>query len=120
MADELTYTISVKSVNEGLTFPVSQTTFTHDAGNPFVSGVVSVGTSEEAIPMGEVATPGLALFRNLDATNYIEILHGTGGDTITRIGAGQASLLHMDPGDTAPYAKANTGACLMFYCIFNA
>ena len=120
MADEIRYTIGLTRTKNGRTVSVPTATIDGDAGNAFVMGEVSVGTSEEAIPMGEVTTPRTAFFQNLDATNYIDIRKATGGDVITRLQAGQAALLHMDPGDTAPYAIANTGACLMYYAIFQA
>ena len=38
-------------------------------GNP---GLVSVGTSEENIALGDITTEGWVVMMNLDATNYVE------------------------------------------------
>ena len=50
-------------------------------GSNASGGVASIGTSAEALPMGDTGTPGYAFFRNTDTTNYVEI--GTGTTTFT-------------------------------------
>ncbi|HVK10862.1 MAG TPA: hypothetical protein VM597_18985, partial [Gemmataceae bacterium] len=58
----------------------------------------NIGTSEEAITLGDGGTIKELYLRNLDATNYVEIKTGTGGvitdkllpgeDCIHRLGSG--------------------------------
>ena len=50
------------------------------AGAGVVSNVQAVGfAAHEALILGEVATPGLSWFKNLDATNFVEIGYDTTG-----------------------------------------
>lgn len=82
-------------------------------------GQVEVGTSEEAIPMGEVTSPGWFFARNLDDTNFIELRVATAGAKFAKLGPGQACLLRLGSGATAPYAIADTAACMMRYRVWN-
>jgi len=120
MAGEIRYTIGLTREKNGRTTAVPVATISGDAGNAFVMGEVSIGTSEEAIPMGEVTVPRTAFFQNLDATNYLNILKETAGEILTTLQPGQATLIQMDPADTAPFAVADTAACLLYYAIFQA
>lgn len=86
----------------------------------YVKAKVSVGTSEEAIPLGEVTTLGWACFRNRDATNYVEIRSATGSaNDIIKIPPGGVALFHFGSDVTAPYWIANTAACQCEYFIVN-
>lgn len=74
----------------------------------------SVGTSEESIKLGEVATPGFVMLVNLDATNYIEVKTGTGGTVVGKMFPGECyGPVRLGSGMTAPFVIANTGACQM-------
>lgn len=82
--------------------------------------VQSVGTSEEAINLGDVTTLGYVMFRNLDPTNIIDIKTGTGGSLAARLdpdtnsdGTGGLALLKLAEGMQAPFAIAYTQACRM-------
>jgi hypothetical protein len=92
------------------------------SGDNFIHHKQLVGTSEEALVLGEVSGGlGWALFRNLDATNYLEIRSGTGaGNDIIKIPAGKFALFHFGSDITAPYAVANSAACLLEYFISEA
>ncbi len=90
----------------------------------FIKHKQSVGTSEEAIVLGEVTTPGYAFFINRDPTNYIELKVATGGAIFARLdpdtnqdGKGGFAFLKLGSGAAAPYAMANTAACLMEYFV---
>lgn len=88
-------------------------------GNVLVEGVQSIGTSEETLALGEVATPlaGYAWFYNTDATNYVEIGNATGAYQI-KLKAGEPAVLRLD-GWAGIYAKANTAAVLLQYRLFS-
>ena len=81
-------------------------------GDEYQQFVQSVGTSAEAIPLGDVGTAGFVMLRNLDTTNFI---------TISTDAAAHANPCNkMFPGEfclfraaAAPYAKADTAACRM-------
>jgi len=77
-----------------------------------------VGTTEEAMKLGEVVTPGWCLIKNLDATNYVEIRTGTGGTKMLKIAAGKsAGPFYFGSGVTAPYIIADTAEVKVVYLI---
>lgn len=90
------------------------------AGSEFVHHIQSIGTSEEAIYMGaDIGTPGLAIFKNLDTTNYVSIRRATGEGAFMRIYPGKYAIIPYLAA-TAPYAIADTAACRLEYLIVEA
>jgi len=76
----------------------------------------SIGfAAEEALQLGELSGAlGYVMFKNLDATNYVEILTGTGGVKFCKLLAGEtAGPFRLGSQVTAPYAQANTAAVLL-------
>lgn len=124
MADELKMTaVSSYSDSDGLDLPnigvvdleVDVTTKRHVEGSP------SVGTSEEAIPLGEVTAAGaLMTVKNLDDTNYIEIRNATGAVDMIKLPAGETALFRFGSDITAPYWIANTAAVKVHYRLVSA
>jgi hypothetical protein len=77
-------------------------------------GVLSIGTTHEAIPLGDVATPGHSEFWNLDGTNFIQlgiVVSGTFYPVI-RMKADEDARFRIDPTATL-YAKADAAPCDM-------
>ena len=87
-------------------------------GNQIMDNVQSVGTTEEAILLGDVAAGGVCFFQNMDATNFVELRSGTGATDMIRLLAGEWCLFRLSPDATAPFAIADTAAvnlrCLRF------
>ncbi len=84
----------------------------------FIDNKQSIGTSEEAIILGEVTTPGWSIFINRDPTNYIELRVSTGGAKFATLHAGGGfAIVFLGSGAQVPFAIANTLACLMRYRI---
>ncbi len=77
-----------------------------------------IGTVEEAIGLGELATLGWAWFQNLDPTNYIELRTGTGATKFAKLLPNEACVFRFGSGITAPFAIANTAACYLDYVIW--
>lgn len=77
----------------------------------------NIGTSEEALKLGEITSLGWALFINRDTTNYIELRVATGGTKFCQLLAGEPALFRFGSGITAPYAIANTAACQLEYLL---
>jgi hypothetical protein len=78
-------------------------------------GTQAIGfAAHEAIALGDVATNGWAFFRNLDATNFVEIGLDVGATfyPLVRLNAGEAAVLRLAQG-VAPYAQADTGAVVL-------
>jgi hypothetical protein len=88
-------------------------------GNACIRHVQSIGTTEEALDLGGLAAPlGWSAFRNLDPTNYLEVRSGTGaGNDIIKIPPLKFAVFHWGSDVTAPFAIANTAACLLDYFI---
>lgn len=82
-------------------------------------GIHSIGTTHEALPMGDVSTAGWAHFENLDATNFVQV----GVD----VAATFYPFLKLKPGErglgrlgtNAPYVKADTAAVKLKWRIYN-
>lgn len=83
----------------------------------YVKHKQSIGTSEEAITLGEVTSPGWAIFINRDTVNFIELRVATGGAKFAKLKAGEFCILRLGSGAQAPYAIADTAACLLEYFI---
>lgn len=121
MANELTLNVSSNLAPTGLTafartwaasmgFDLSTATFTHN--------VQSVGTSEEAILKGDVATPGYFIAVNLDATNFVSIRSGTGGTNMVKLMPGKVCVFMFASAD--PFWLADTAACRVEYLLVPA
>lgn len=85
------------------------------------SGIAIIGTgSHEAIPLGDLGTPGFVLLRNLDDTNYVEVGKDSTGSFVPflKLKAGEPAIFRLS--SAAPYAKANTGNVRLQYEIYDA
>lgn len=83
-------------------------------GTEFIHGVQLIGITEEAITIiSDIATPGVCIFRNLDATNFVEV--GLTGSYTVKLKAGEPCVFRANG---TLYAKADTGACRLEYWIF--
>lgn len=121
MADELTITAALRYESGVQRAAIVPAALVVDAGVAPHHTVQSVGTSEEAIALGDLltlGTLGYAFFRNLDATNYVSIRAGTGETSLIRLQPGEWCVFPFDGAATAPYAIANTAAVNLEVCIF--
>jgi len=90
-------------------------------GTRFTHNRQSIGTTEEALALGELSGASFGWFwaKNLDSTNYLEIRSGTGASNdIIKLKAGEFCLFRFGSDVTAPYAIANTAACLLEFRIY--
>ena len=121
MANEITVAASLSYTNTPLGIPTQTLAASYQAtiaGKNYQSGTMAVPTTAggTAIPLGSLATLGLAIFKNLDASNYVTLLTAAGGTQIIRIPAGQsAGPFIFDPALTAPAALAHTAVVLLEY-----
>lgn len=121
MANEITLTAkllyakggtSVSLGVEGLAITVS--------GSRFIHHRQQIGTTEEALDLGDLATGGYFVGVNRDTTNFVEIRSGTGATDLVRLNAGEACAFRMSGDASAPFAIANTAAVeLEFILIAN-
>lgn len=114
MASEITITTSV-SVTKGnykLSFAPGTQRFDQTAQGAH-EPVVSVGTSEEDMAVGDVAVPGWLILQNLDTTNYVTWGPKSGGAMVAigRIEPGETAVFRMAPSSATLRWLANTAAC---------
>ena len=79
-------------------------------GDAWMDNTQTVGTSEEAILLGDVATGGYWFVQNMDATNFVELRSGTGATDFIKLKAGEWAIFRTSGDATAPYAIADTGS----------
>lgn len=74
---------------------------------------VSVGfAAAEAIPLGEATAPGWIILKNLDETNNVSVLTGTGGVICGLMKPGEIyGPVRLGSGMQAPFWQAAVGAC---------
>lgn len=117
LAAQLTLTHST-----GLTIPVlppQNLTFTQ-SGEGEAGGIQNIGTSAENLNVGDVATEGFAVFKNLDSTNFVEIgWDATGFQSAFKLLAGMLAIVPLNPSRTWQ-AKADTAAVELFYRVLEA
>lgn len=85
-------------------------------GDKYVANVQNIGTSEEALALGGVTTPGWTIFQNLDDTNFVEIRAGSSEADVIKLKAGEVALARL--ATATPYAIADTAAVDLEYIIF--
>jgi hypothetical protein len=119
MANELTMTVSVAFAKGNVASIARQAvgkTITV-AGTKYQASVQTIGTTQEAIVMGDVTSPGYIWVKNLDATNYVTIRPATGGTDTIKLKAGEIALFRLV--GAAPFAIANTAAVAIEYIVFD-
>lgn len=78
-------------------------------GDKYLRHVQEIGTSEEAITLGDISTGGLVWVHNKDTANYISIRPGTGENNMIKVNAGEwAGPFRF--ASAAPFAIADTAA----------
>lgn len=124
MADELTINWRATFTKSGtdITFPDPakrefKVTIT---GTRFILNRQSIGTSAEAIVLGEVVTGGYFFAVNRDATNFVEIRPGAGLTDTIRLQAGEGCMFRISPDAAAPQAIADTDAVELEYLLVEA
>jgi hypothetical protein len=113
MANEITAVMSLKAVNGSYQVTSPNIRIQDDqAVIGEYSAVVDVGTTAEAVPVGDVASEGWWLITNLDGTNYVDYGPDSAGTMIPlgRLEAGHSHLLKLKPGIDVKW-QANTAAC---------
>lgn len=118
MSNEITTTINLTVSNGNLKHSYNTGNLQEDQASANKSVVTqsiatSAGGTAVTIAAG-VATLGVALFRNLDSTNYVElgVVVSATFYPVVRINAGKAALFRLAQGITL-YARANTAAVVI-------
>ena len=126
MANELTLVTSLAFAKSGteLSFPdtAKQTLTVTVAGTKFLLNRQSIGTSWEAISLGDISTGGYCVMVNRDSVNYVLIKHGSaaGDDSLVRLNAGEVAVFRVSGSSTTPKAQANAAAVDLEYFLLAA
>lgn len=116
MANEVTVSTSLQFAKGNVDLTLSDAAKTFDVtGTRYVRAVQAIGTSEEALDLGDLTDPGWAYFRNLDSSNYVELFAATGNTAFVKLKAGESCCFRMVA--TAPFAKADTSSVDLEYMI---
>lgn len=123
MASELTFNLSVEYVDSfGVTMqatPAIEDVLVTVATKKSMVTVQSVGTSEEALLLGDITSRGTCVLVNLDPTNYIEVKVATGGAIFAKLFPKGSTagvnfcVVHLGSGAQSPFVIANTASCDM-------
>ena len=119
MANELTISAGLKFVKGNKSVSFGKSGIQLDvAGDDLTWQTQNVGTSEEALNLGDVTTPGYILIYNEDATNYMSVRSGTGADNLVKVRPNAIALFECEA--SAPYVIANTAGVRIHYCLIEA
>lgn len=122
MANEikLNWSLSVTQGNLNRRVPSATQNITMTETEPAMAGgIIEVGTTHEAIPLGDVATRGIGYVKNLGPTNFVEIGVLVSGTFygLHKVKVGESYPIRF--GSNAPYAKADTAAIKLEYEIYD-
>lgn len=122
MANEVTISLSLNYADsEGADETLQLTDVTDNASvKKYLKAKQNVGTSEEALVLGEVTSPLYALIINRDVTNFVTVKVGTGGAVFAKLRPGRGCLVPLGSGAQAPFLQADTAACQVEYLVVSA
>lgn len=103
-AAEVTFIKGNTSIDLGGAFSITIT------GTRYIKIRQEIGTNEEALDVGDLATLGHCIIINRDSTNFVEIRPATGIQDMLQIKAGNVAMFEFAAGVTAPFAIADTAA----------
>jgi hypothetical protein len=119
MANEISVTLRVNVRNGSMNEVIQSPTKSIDQaaiGGP-APGYLTIGTTEETVPLSEISTLGLCYITNHDATNYVDFGVSTGVYMMRAKPNGEENFFRLVPGVTL-YAKANGAPCKVTIKVF--
>lgn len=120
MADELTLRVNLDFEKDGTVHSLRLGPTDYDVtGTTPLRNRQTIGTSEEAVVVGDAGAGGFFMGINRDDTNFIELRAGSGLADLIKIGPGEPCLFRLASGVTL-YAIADTAACELEYVILPA
>jgi len=116
MADEITATCVFAFSKSSSSFTASVNDLGIDvAGTNFIHNRQIVGTSEEALLLGDAGTGGYLFAINRDTTNWIGIRQGTGTTSLIKLSPGEPCLFRIHDDSTAPFIVGGAAALELEY-----
>lgn len=119
MANEITIQLGLRFSKGGNSASKTPTALLRDmTGADYVELTQTVGTSAEALDLGDITTAGYIWIKNTDATNFVEIRDGSGGADVVKLLAGDEAVFRL--ATSTPYAIADTASCVVKYLLLEA
>ena len=120
MANEITLSCLLSYIKGGVSLNLGKSGLRRDvAGEDSIHNTQTIGTSEEALQMGDIAAAGGYMYiRNTDSTNFVTLRAGTGEADLVRLNAGDIAIFRL--ASAGPYAIADTAAVLVEYAVIEA
>ena len=110
MANEITVNINTTCTNGKFSSRFDSSTQITQVAQGGRDIIVIIGTTEETLVFTDITTLGVAVFYNLDTTNYVQ-WGGSAGVYVGRLKpSDMPHTIRLEPGATI-YMKANTAAC---------
>ena len=92
MANEITLSASLAFSKGGIGSTLSDTALEFDvSGTDYVQGTQGVGTTDEALDLGHITTPGYCYMKNTDSTNFITVRDADDQGDCIKIKAGEVA-----------------------------
>lgn len=120
MADEIRVSVKFSFDKGGTEIVVNLSDLVTVTGNNCLHNRQTVGTTEEALLLGDAGTGGYLVAVNRDATNFVELRSGTGATDVVRLRAGELACFRVSPDATAPFVIADTAAVELEYWLIEA
>jgi len=122
MADEITYQFQTVLNNGNLQDQYSSGSSSADQSNAkLIRNVQTIGfATHEALELGDVATPGYAVFKNLDDTNFVQIGLEVGGTfyPFAKLSSENQGMVPL--ANVTFYAQADSADVELFYIIYDS
>jgi len=116
MADEITLSAIFKAAFGSSEILERITDLSVDmAGTIAIHNIQTVGTSEEALLLGDAGAGGWFFGINRDATNWVAIRSATGVTDLCKLLAGEFALFRLHGDASAPFVIADTSSCSLEY-----
>jgi hypothetical protein len=116
MANELALSGTVRFTKGGVDELFTFSDQVDISGTTITKQVLSIGTTEESVAMGDVTSPGYVVAHNLSGTNFVQI-GATTGDYCIKLGAGQRAVFPLN--GTTLFAKSDTASCSVLFLVIS-
>ena len=112
---DIAISISYANASSGLSIPRALSDTVSISGlDSGILNLQNIGTVDETLDLGDVASNGYFFAVNRDPTNFISIGY-TSGTYFAKLKAGEGMIMRAGAGLTAFHAKADTAACDLEY-----
>lgn len=118
MANELTVSCSLRYSTSSQEEEKSYSGVQIDvSGTNVIKHRQTIGTSEEALTVGDVNSAGYMIVKNMDATNYVTIRAASAAADLVKLKAGEVAMFRLAA--NGPYAIANTASVAIEYLLIS-